>query len=130
MIATLGNYTFEVSAEKVKTFRDLRLSHSASFAEHKVIGRKGLLEFTGLNASSASLSLTLSASLGVNPSQEISEFYNLMNNHELLVFSLGGQVLGEGYWVIEGLDEEDKVIDNHGNITEATISVKLKECVS
>ena len=129
MIATLGNYEFEVSSERAKTFRDLRLSHSASFAEHKVIGRKGLLEFTGLNASSASLSLTLSASLGVNPSQEISQLYSLMNNHELLVFSLGGQVLGGGYWVIEGLDEDDKVIDSHGNITEATISVKLKECI-
>lgn len=128
MFATLGSFTFEVSSERTKTFRDLRLSHSVSFAEHKVIGKKGVVEFTGLNASSASLSLTLSASFGVNPAQEISELYSLMNSHELLVFSLGGQVVGSGYWVIEGLDEEDRIIDSHGNITEATVSVKLKEC--
>ena len=130
MIATLGSYEFEVSSERTKTFTDLRFTHSASYAEHKVIGRKGIIEFTGLNASSGSLSVKFSADLGVNPAIEIKALRELMNNHELLVFTLGGEVVGEGYWVIESLDEEDKRIDAWGNIIEASISIKLKEGLS
>ena len=129
MLATLGNYEFEVSTEKVKTFTDLKFTNSANYAEHKVIGRKGIIEFTGLNASTASLTINLYAHAGVNPSEEITEFYEAMNDHELLVFTLGGEVMGEGSWVIESLDEDYKTIDAWGNVTEATITLKLKESV-
>ena len=129
MLATLGNYEFEVSTEKVKTFTDLKFTNSANYAEHKVIGRKGIIEFTGLNASTASLTINLYAHAGVNPSEEITEFYEAMNNYELLVFTLGGEVMGEGSWVIESLDEDYKTIDAWGNVTEATITLKLKESV-
>ena len=129
MLATLGNYEFEVSTEKVKTFTDLKFTNSANYAEHKVIGRKGIIEFTGLNASTASLTINLYAHACVNPSEEITEFYEAMNNYELLVFTLGGEVMGEGSWVIESLDEDYKTIDAWGNVTEATITLKLKESV-
>ena len=129
MIATLGNFEFEVSTGRVKTFSDLQFSHSASYAEHKVIGRKGLIEFTGLNASSASLSIKLLARLGVNPVEEIAALYDIMNSHEALVFTIGGEVKGSGLWVIESIEEQQKVIDSQGSLIEANLSVKLKECV-
>ena len=37
--------------------------------------------------------------------------------------------MGEGSWVIESLDEDYKTIDAWGNVTEATITLKLKESV-
>ena len=127
MIATLGRYEFEVSTEKVKTFTDLKFTNGANYAEHKIIGRKGLIEFTGLNASTASLTINLYAHAGVEPSEEITELYTLMNDHELLVFTLGGEVMGEGLWVIESLDEDYKTIDAKGRVTEASVNLKLKE---
>ncbi len=127
MIATLGNYEFEVSTDRVKTFTDLKFSNSAGYSEHKIIGRKGLIEFTGLNASTASLTIELYAHAGVNPANEITELYTLMNDHELLAFTLGGAVMGEGLWVIESLDEDYKTIDAWGNVTEASVSLKLRE---
>lgn len=130
MIATLGKYEFEVSTDKVKTFTDLKFSNSAAYSEHKIIGRKGLIEFTGLNASTASLTINLYAWAGVNPSEEITELYTLMNDHELLAFTLGGEVMGEGLWVIESLDEEYRTIDSHGNVLEASINLKLRESVN
>lgn len=130
MIAALGKYEFEVSSERVKTFTDLKFSNSAAYSEHKIIGRKGLIEFTGLNASTASLTINLYAWAGVNPSDEITELYTLMNDHELLVFTLGGEVMGEGLWVIESLDEEYRTIDSHGNVLEASITLKLRESVN
>ena len=130
MIATLGKFEFEVSTDKVKTFSDLKFSNSAAYSEHKIIGRKGLIEFTGLNASTASLTINLDAWAGVNPSEEITELYTLMNDHELLAFTLGGEVMGEGLWVIESLDEEYRTIDSHGNVLEASINLKLRESVN
>ena len=127
MIATLGSYEFEVSTDRVKTFTDLKFSNSAAYSEHKIIGRKGLIEFTGLNASTASLTIELYAHAGVNPANEITELYTLMNDHELLAFTLGGAVMGEGLWVIESLDEDYKTIDAWGNVTEAAVSLKLRE---
>ena len=127
MIATLGTYEFEVSTEKVKTFTDLKFSNSAAFSEHKIIGRKGLIEFTGLNATTASLSISFYAHAGVDPSTEITKLYGLMNDHEVLVFTLGGLVMGEGLWVIESLDEDYKTIDAKGNVLEAVVNLKLKE---
>ena len=127
MIATLGSYEFEVSTDKIKTFSNLKFSNSANYSEHKILARKAIIEFTGLNASTASLTINLYASAGINPSEEISELYTLMNDHELLAFTLGGDVMGDGLWVIESLDEDYSVIDAWGNVLEATISLKLKE---
>lgn len=127
MIGFLGDYEFSVSSEQVRTFEKLSFSNSASYAEHKILGRKGLIEFTGLNASSATLSLYLYAYAGIIPADEISELYEKMNNHELLVFCLGGDVMGEGFWVIESLDEDYKRVDAYGTVIEANITLKLRE---
>ena len=127
MIGTLGNYSFEVSSQSVKNFYDLSFSNSASYAEHKIIGRKSLLEFTGLNPSSASLSISLDITQGVDPVECISSLYEAMNNHEALPFTLGGEVMGQGLWVIESLGEKYDIISAKGKILRATIDLKLKE---
>lgn len=127
MIGSLGDYDFEVSTDSVKTFSDLSFSNSASYAEHKIIGRKGLLEFTNLNPSSCTLNISLSFERGIDPAEEISYFYEAMNEHEALAFTLGGDVMGEGLWVIESLDEKYTRIDNKGNVMAADITLRLKE---
>lgn len=127
MIGSLGDYDFEVSAEQVKTFTDLAFSNSASYAEHKIIGRKSLLEFTSLNPSTCSLNIPLSFETGTDPMEEITYFYTAMNDHEALAFTLGGDVMGEGLWVIESLEEKYTRIDSKGNVMAADLSLKLKE---
>lgn len=129
MLATLGDYEFEVSAERVRTFQGLKFSNSAAYAEHKVLGRPSLLEFTGLNASTASLTVFLDITQGVDPMEEISRFYEAMNNHEALGFTLGGEVMGRGLWVIESLDEEYETVSNKGVVMRARVDLKLKEYV-
>lgn len=129
MIGQLGDYEFEVSSESVKTFDGLKFSNSASYAEHKVLGRKGVLEYTGLNASTASLKISLNEYMGVDVLEEISAFYEYLNEGTALVFMLGGEVMGEDMWVIESLDEEYTEIDNQGRVRKADITLKLKEYI-
>ncbi len=130
MIGQLGDYEFEVSTESVKTFDGLKFSNSAGYTEHKVLARKGLLEFTGLNASTVSLKMTLNERLGVDVLEEIAAFYEYMNDGEALVFMLGDEVMGEDMWVIESLDEAYTEIDNKGRVIGAELTLKLKEYVS
>ena len=127
MIGQLGDYEFEVSTESVKTFDGLKFSNSASYTEHKVLGRKGVVEYTGLNASTASLKISLNEYMGVDVLEEISAFYEYLNEGTALVFMLGGEVMGEDMWVIESLDEEYTEIDNQGGVRRADITLKLKE---
>lgn len=129
MIGTLGEYEFSVSDQAVKNFTDLAFSNSASYAEHKVIGQKSVLEFTGLNASTASISITLDSFQGVDPSECITSLYTAMNEHEALAFTLGGDVMGEGLWVIENLDEKYTQVSSKGEVIRAEIDLKLKEYI-
>ena len=129
MLGQLGDYEFEVSSESVKNFDSLKFSNSASYTEHKVLGRKGVLEYTGINASTASLKISLNERLGVDVLEEISAFYDYMNDGTALVFMLGDEVMGDDMWVIESLDEEYSEIDNQGGVRKADITLKLKEYI-
>ena len=129
MLGTLGEYEFEVSSESIRTFQGLKFSNSAAYTEHKVLGREALIEFTGLNASTASLTLTLDITQGVDPSTEITELYETMNAHEALAFTLGGLVMGRGLWVIESLDEDYEQVSSKGVVMRAKVDLKLREYI-
>lgn len=129
MLATLGDFTFEVNSQNITTFTDLSFTNSASYQEHKILARKGLLEFTGLNASTCSLNIHLDAQLTDNINEAISYFYDALNDGTALLFMLGDEVMGEGFWVIENMDEKYNRIDNEGRVLIADLSLRLKEYI-
>ena len=130
MIGQLGDYEFEVSAQSVKTFDGLKISEGASWTEHKVLGRKGLLEFTGLNAGSLSLKISLNENLGADPLTEIAALREYMTEGAAVIFMLGDEVIGSDYWVIESLDEEYSEIGSKGQVKRIDLNLKLKEYIS
>lgn len=132
MLGSLGDYEFTVSTEgDVRTFRDLKKSDSASYTEHKILGRKGLVEFTGINASTCSLSIRLTRGLGftIDPVREINALYDHMRQADALPFIVGGNVIGEGLWVIESIDTDYQIIGHAGQVMDVVISLKLREYV-
>ena len=129
MIGSFGDVVFEVSAEKVRTFRDFQIQRSAKFAEHSIHGRKGLLEFTGLSASSASLNIRLDASLGINPKEELEALREILTKHEALPFILDGEPQGDGLWVLESIGENYEIINNKGAFIAVEVALKLKEYI-
>ena len=66
-IGTLGDIVFKVSANKVKTFDDLKKDSKTNYAKHTRHLKKPLLEFQYNDTDTASLTIYLSAFLGVNP---------------------------------------------------------------
>ena len=129
MIGSLGEVVFEVSTERVRTFRDFQIQRSAKYSEHAIHGRKGLLEFTGLAPASMSLSIRLDAGLGVNPKEELSTLHDVLTKHQAVPFILDGEPQGDGLWVLEGLDEKHEIVDNHGTSIAVEVSLKLKEYI-
>ncbi|MBR1658163.1 MAG: phage tail protein [Synergistaceae bacterium] len=129
MIGSFGKVVFEVSAERVRTFRDFQIQHSAKYTEHAIHGRKGLLEFTGLSASTASLNIRLDAGLGINPKQELNTLHEILTNHEALPFVLDGEPQGDDLWVLENIGETYEIIDNQGTAIAVEVSIKLKEYI-
>lgn len=130
MIGSLGDIVFEASIAAIKTFRDLHYSNNANYASHKVLTHTELLEYTGRNASTCTFTMTLSAIHGAPPDEVISELYALMEDHEALDLMLGGELQGQGMWVIEGIDEVHREVNNYGETTIADVTVKLKEYVN
>lgn len=127
MIGSLGNIIFQVSTRSVNTFQDLSFTRSANYSEHKIIGKTGLVEFTGLNAGTCSLKMTFDVSLGVNPKKSITELERMLNEHEAALFILDGALVGTGYWVIESLSTNILTVDQFGGISRADVNISLKE---
>lgn len=129
MIGSLGKIVFEVSSEKVRTFRDFQIQRSAKYSEHAIHGGKALLEFTGYSPASASLRIKLDAGLGINPNKELNDLHELLTKHEAFPFVLNGEPQGDGLWVLESIDEQFEIIDNKGTFIAVEVSLKLKEYI-
>lgn len=95
MIGTLGTkIVFEVSAEQVLTFESLSREVAGRWAAHEILGAKPKTEYLGPAAQTASLTIRLSAALGVKPrtmletveemsDETFSEIIDMMNSNQL-----------------------------------------------
>ncbi|MBQ9527607.1 MAG: phage tail protein [Fretibacterium sp.] len=128
-IGSLGDIVFEVSPDKVRTFRDLQIQRKANYTEHAIHGKKGLLEFTGFAAATGSLNIRLDAALGVNPKAEFDALLEIFTEHQAVPLILNGEPIGDGLWVIEGIDEGFEVVNNKGVAIALEVPLKLKEYV-
>ena len=129
MIGSFGEVVFEVSTGKIRTFRDFQVQRSAKYTEHSIHGRKGLLEFTGFSAATASLNVRLDAGLGIKPKEELNALHEILTKHEAVSLILDGEPQGDGLWVLESIDENFEIIDNHGAFIVIEVSLKIKEYI-
>lgn len=125
MIGYFGGVAFQVSSQHIKTFSDLTINSSQNFAGHKTLNGPELLEYTGQNARTCSLKISLNINMGINPEESLQELHDMFNSHEAFTFALDKNILGQ--WVIENMTENYTQITSNGKITAAEISLNLKE---
>lgn len=130
MIGTLGKIAFEVSEQKIRTFNSYKFSEGATYFEHNIHGKKSLLEFTGIKASSIDLSITLDESLGLTIDEELDELFILLETHEPVKFILDGKIQGWEKWLLESVDVTHEIINNKGRTIKASVNLKLKEYIT
>lgn len=123
---SFGDIEFECSSKVVRTFDDYRRKTAARFAEHKLIGRKPLLEFLGEDLNEISFKIKLVRSLGVDPKEEADKLRELCLTGSAEFLTIGEDVIGQ--FVLESIDEDVEYWER-GEILISELKVRLKEYV-
>lgn len=132
-MATIGNLgkliTFEVSSDKVLTFRDMTQTVKGRWATHSVIGKKPKSEFLGADQRAMSLSVFLSATHGVKPRKTINEIEEAVEKGKSYKLVIGGEQVGKNKWVITDMSETWGDIIKDGCLVSAHLTLNLAEYV-
>lgn len=126
-IGTLGDLTFTVSRNTIKTFEDMSWNKTASIATHDRIGRRDLTEFLGMEPDTMDFEITFSVFLGTNPLKQFAVAKKMQENGTAAVLTLGGKVYGSYKWLIQSQAITLKRFDNTGNLLELTTKIKIIE---
>ena len=122
----LGDVTFEVSSETYRTIKNLSRSNKANFATHKLVAKKGIIEFTGSEPETITFEAMFSAWFGENPETWRKKLTDLMEKGKSMVFVLGTWPL-RNRWVIESLTFNTELFYKDGTPGEYKASISLKE---
>ena len=125
-IGALGSVSFYASSEALHIFDDLQYKSSANYSEHKLHGKKPLLEFTGFGADELSFDMNLSVLLGGTPNGTHDKLMQMMRNQEVVTMVVGTTVIGS-QWVITDVSRKFKTFYKDGQLISCDVSVTLKE---
>jgi len=127
-IGTLGaSIVFEVSDSRAMPFRDMTRDVSGRWASHEVMQAKAKSEFLGPGLQSISLTISLSAALGVRPRAVLEAAAEMVERgaHEYLV--IGSKPVGTNPFRLVGASETWDVLYNRGELAKATLTLTLEE---
>lgn len=129
MIGSLGPIVFNTSSTKKQTFEGLNRENSNRIATHENLNNKPILEFIGPGLDKVTLNLTWSIEHNLNPDVELQKLRDIRDKGEVVSFILGNKPYGSGKYLLENIGEEQKRIDNKGNIFSITFSLILNEYI-
>lgn len=124
MYARLGNIIFQ----NLKGLNELSKTTTVTYAEHKPLAGKPLLQATGPNLDEVTISMRLHASF-CNPAEELSTLREYMDTFEVLPLLLGNGKK-EGEFVIMSINNVVEDADPAGNVFSYMVSCTLKEYVT
>lgn len=132
-MAQIGNLgkliVFEVSSDKVLTFRNMTQKVSGRWTTHNIIGNKPKSEFLGAGQRNISLTIFLSVNHGVKPRSTIEKIEKAVENGTPFSFVIGGKKVGSNQWVITDVSEAWDTIIQDGVLVSANLTITLNEYV-
>ena len=127
-IGTLGrNVVFEVSDDRVFTFSELTREVTSRWTNHEPQGVKPKPEFLGAGLQAASLTITLSATLGVRPRDVLEAIENMGENGTAETLVIGNRPVGSNPFRLTGSSEAWNTVYNRGELARATLTISLEE---
>ncbi|PAQ15076.1 hypothetical protein CD798_08520 [Bacillaceae bacterium SAOS 7] len=126
-IGSFAGLVFEVSADKVLTFKDFSRSSGSRWSVHEINGKKPMPEFIGPGQESIPLKITLKTSHGVHPEKTLNKLIEFKDAGKVSTFIIGNKRITNGYWYLEEVSADYKQIDNQGRILSIEVSLSLKE---
>ena len=128
-LGSFGSTVFEVSNFRVTTFKGFKRDSKAKFAEHETIGEPPKLEFLHRELETISFTMTLHASLGIVPFDEVQKLRDMCKVGEANFLIIGNHAYGENEWIIESISESADIWTREGKIYASSLDVSLKEYV-
>lgn len=127
-IGTLGRkIIFEVSDDYMFTFKDMTREITSRWANHEPQGVKPKPEFLGAGLQTASLTITLSATLGVRPRDVLEAIENMVENGTAETLVIGNRPVGSNPFRLTGSSEAWNTVYNRGELARATLTISLEE---
>lgn len=126
MIGYLGTLRFIVKPGTVRTLNGFQWSSNANISEHERHGRRGKVEFTGMQAEEISFSMWLSLYAGTTPMTQYDKLRKWQRNGTVLPLMMGKTSYGYYRWLIQSLKFSGEQTDGNGEWVSATVSITLK----
>lgn len=120
----LGDITFEVSDEAVKTWSGLKRKLKARYTAHEVANEKAKLEFLGVDLQEIGFRVRLDAAFTF-PDKELAVLEEVLRAGEPQPLVLGGRIFGE--FVLQDFSENVVYTDNAGRTTVVYVDLKMTE---
>ena len=127
MIGCFADLTFEVNSDYVLTFDNFTHKVAARYARHECINRPTVLEYLGEDTQKITLTILLTASLGVNPAEEISRVQELVLIGEADYLIVANEVVGNCMWVITESSTKATAYDGDGNFLSAQMDLTFEQ---
>ena len=128
MIGTLGRkIIFEVSDNRVLTFESMSREVSGRWTEHEVLGVKPKAEFLGPGLQTISLTIHLSAALGVKPRRILDMVERMVERGTAEYLVIGGRLLGRRTFRVTGSSEACDKVYRRVELSKATLTISLEE---
>ena len=126
VIGSFGQHlVFEVHPDRVITPGSVRRDMAAAYEEHKVLGAKPRLEFIAPELNTMSLSVRLSAALGVKLEETMLDVETLVAGGFVEKLILGG--VNYGHHVLTKASEEWGKSDPKGKRISINLTLEFKE---
>ncbi len=119
---------FEVNADRIRTWQDMRRQAEARWHSHDVYQGKPRLEFLGPGLATLSFSVRLDIDRGVIPRDELRLLREQVTSGTVLQFTIGSDLVGD--FVLKGMSESLDRFNREGVLTKATVNLTLEEFVS
>lgn len=126
-LGTWGPITFEVSADRIRTWNDARRSADARWHAHEVYAGKPVKEFLGPGDEKVTLQVRLDADRGIDVPAELRDLREQRDigaQHPLII---GGELQGDFY--LKGISEQWKRTDKNGVVIVAIVDLAFEEYV-
>lgn len=111
---------------RVMTFNDLQRRTRARTATHDLINRQSVTEFIGEDAETISLDIKLVRQLGVNPEEEARRVRDYVKSGYVDYLIIGGEVIGDGQWLITDVQEKLRIVDCFGRIVVSELALDFQ----
>lgn len=125
-IGCFADLVFEVDGNYVLTFDQFKHDVKSRYARHELINSEPVLEWLGADTQKITMTITLTATLGVNPAEEMSKVQRLCLDGEADWLIVANSVVGGRLWVITEASCKSISTDRNGNPIVAQMDVTFE----